>query len=68
MGISSSIRVVVPGLPGFRLVRSIAKSSADSNIPAGTPSNTMPTAGPCDSPYKLTLKSLPVEFNFTRCI
>ena len=47
IGISSSLRGVVPGcVPPFLLSISFTKSSASNEIPPGQPSIVIPTEGP----------------------
>ena len=62
ISLSASTLGVVPFLPDFLLSMSTSKSLSLSFIPAGTPSSITPTLEPCDSPYILTLNSLPKLF------
>ena len=69
MGRSSSLRGVVPFCtPPFLLSMSVTKSSAFKRMPAGHPSITTPTDGPCDSPKMFILKMVPKLFKLFRFI
>ena len=61
-GISPSFLGVVPFLPLFLRARSDVKSSVFRGIPGDHPSTVTPIAGPCDSPKRETLKTIPKVF------